>query len=150
MFCQLQSVARSINYNPKAILLNSCLSDTAVLNSLGDDSQYLYALTPWTPTDTIVDKYTGWTAKDFYQKYVEQYNFAPTYHAASTFAAGEALIVALELCQCLNDTLAITAILEGSYFETFYANFSFDDQHQAMFTMQVTQVKNLQHFINFF
>jgi ABC-type branched-subunit amino acid transport system substrate-binding protein len=139
--CQLQSLARSINYNPKAILFNSCLSDTAVLNTLGDDSQYLYALTPWTPTDTIVDKYTGWTAEDFYQKYVEQFNFAPTYHAASTFAAGEALIAALELCQCLNDTDAIKTILEESYFETFYANFSFNNQRQATFKMQVTQVK---------
>lgn len=120
--------------------MNSCLSDTAVLNSLGDDTHYLYALTPWTPTDTIIDKFTGWTAGEFNQKYIEQFNFAPTYHAASSFAAGEALIDALESCQSLNDTFAIQSHLENSYFETFYANFSFNDQHQAFFKMQVTQV----------
>jgi ABC-type branched-subunit amino acid transport system substrate-binding protein len=123
-----------------AILLNSCLSDTAVLNSLGADAHYLYALTPWTPTETIVDQFTGWTAADFNQKYIETFNFPPTYHAASTFAAGEALIAAFELCQSLNDTKAIARVLEETHFETFYANFSFNDEHQALFEMQITQV----------
>jgi ABC-type branched-subunit amino acid transport system substrate-binding protein len=144
---QLQSLARSIDYNPLAILLNSCLSETAVLNSLGDETHYLYALTPWTPTETIVDEFTGWTAQDFNDKYIETFNFPPTYHAASTFAAGEALIASFEICQSLNDTKAIAKALEESHFETFYANFSFTKGHQAIFKMQITQVcKSLSSF----
>ncbi len=90
--------------------------------------------------EDLVDEYTGWTAKEFNQKYIDIYNRAPTYHAASTFAAAESLIAAIEKCQCLNDSQALVHILETSHFETFYANFTYDSDHQAVFNMLITQV----------
>lgn len=68
------------------------------------------------------------------------YNTAPTYHAASTFAAAESLVIALEKCQCINDTQALLTTLENTYFETFYANFTYNNDHQAVFKMAITQV----------
>lgn len=132
--------AQSLDYNPSAVVFSPCLSDPSIVASLGDLAHYLYSVTPWAPSDKLLDEYTGWTASEFSDKYRTIYNVDPPYHAASSFAAATALVVSMEIAQSLL-TLDIVEVLSRNRFETFYANFTLDINRQASFDMLITQVR---------
>jgi hypothetical protein len=75
-----------------------------------------------------------------YDRYIETYGVPPTFIAASAFASGSILSRAVELSNSLN-TNDVSAALMGNYFPTFYANLTFDSNHQASFDMLVFQIQ---------
>eukprot|EP00602_Paraphysomonas_sp_CaronLab_P005348 CAMPEP_0185017998 /NCGR_PEP_ID=MMETSP1103-20130426/842_1 /TAXON_ID=36769 /ORGANISM="Paraphysomonas bandaiensis, Strain Caron Lab Isolate" /LENGTH=1593 /DNA_ID=CAMNT_0027547641 /DNA_START=63 /DNA_END=4844 /DNA_ORIENTATION=- len=138
---EIPEVSESIDYNPSAVFFTNCLSSSDVLSILGDSASYLFALTPWAPTDDIRGTFTGWTAQDFSDRYSAIYNTVPPYQAASTFAAGIVLVDAIETTQSLQEEILLQYLQSKRQYETFYANFSFDSHHQAMFDVLLSQVQ---------
>ena len=116
--------------------------DTSIATKVEDESSlsaYLYGVTPWAPTDKIRCAYTNWTAQEFSDRYADMYNVEPPYHAASSFAAGICLVAAIEETQSLL-AATVQSSLETHYYDTFYANISFNSIHQANFEMLVSQI----------
>jgi hypothetical protein len=147
---QIPSTAQSLDYNLGAMVFTSCLSDTSIAASVtGEDSYsaYLFGVTPWAPTESIRGSYTNWTAQEFSDRYETIYNAEPSYHAASAFAAGLCLVGAIEDTQS-TDTAVLKEALESNFYNTFYANITFNSIHQAKFDMLLSQVSR--HPLGFF
>lgn len=123
-------------------MFTSCLSDTNIATDVsGEDSYsaYLYGVAPWAPTSKLRCSFTNWTAQEFSDRYETIYNVEPSYHAASAFAAGLCLVGALEDTQSM-DTEVLKKSLETNFYNTFYANVTFNSIHQAKFDMLLSQV----------
>ena len=134
--------AQELDYNLGAMVFTSCLSDTSIAASVETESAYsayLYGVAPWAPTPKIRGSYTNWTAQEFSDRYISIYNEEPSYHAASSFAAAVCLVAAIESSQSM-DTTVLKETLEKSFYNTFYANISFDPYHQAEFDMLISQI----------
>lgn len=139
MQLQVPQTAHSLGYNVKAILTSVCMSIAEVQNSLGYDINYMYSLVPWAPVDSIVCEYTGWSAQEFSDLYLNEYGKVPPYQAASAFAAGLVVIKAIEKTQSL-DPIVLIQEMVTSCFPTFYGNMTFDESHYVHFDTLVEQV----------
>jgi hypothetical protein len=74
----------------------------------------------------------------FNEKFRHSYGYNPTYHAVNAFSSGEILMDAIEKSQSL-DPLVIADTLRKSYFETIYANVSFDSNNQITADLLIVQ-----------
>jgi ABC-type branched-subunit amino acid transport system substrate-binding protein len=122
------------------MIFQICHSRTEVLDTLGKDAEYIMGVTPWTPNLNSVDTYSGWSSGTFNDRYYEKYHSTAPYIAASTFASAEVLLSVIESTQSL-DVDMLKDALENDYFETFFANITFDQHNQASFDMLVVQVR---------
>jgi hypothetical protein len=101
----------------------------------------LMMVTAWEKSVQLVDRYTGWTPMQFNDKFYEAYGDYPSYHAVNAFSGGEILMDAIEKSQSL-DPMALADTLRKSYFETIYANVSFDSNNQMIGKMLIVQALN--------
>jgi hypothetical protein len=94
--------------------------------------------TVWEKSVQLIDKYTGWTPLQFSEMFKDAYGYSPTYHAANAFNAGEILMDAIEKTQSL-DPMVLADTMRKSYFETIYANVSFDGNNQITADLLIVQ-----------
>jgi hypothetical protein len=94
--------------------------------------------TVWEKSVQLMDKYTGWTPMEFTEIFKDAYGYSPTYHAANAFSSGEILMAAIEKSQSL-EPLVLAETLRKSYFETIYANVSFDGNNQITADLLIVQ-----------
>jgi hypothetical protein len=138
---QIPTIAKEIDYNPMGMIFELCHSRNEVVEALGKDAEYLMGVTPWTYSVNSVDTYTGWSSADFKDKYSARYHMNPPDVAASTFASAVILMKVIESTQSLEADVLMAA-LSQEYFETFYANITFDQHKQASFDVLVVQVSD--------
>jgi hypothetical protein len=137
---QLPLLAREIDYNPSGIMFTVCTTSATLYDTLGSDAAYLFGMAPWVSSANLTSKFTGWSAQEFSDRYEKYYGVAPIYQAASAFASAEILAASIEESGSLV-TSDIIRVMESSYFETFYANLTFDDNHQAQFDLLALQIQ---------
>jgi ABC-type branched-subunit amino acid transport system substrate-binding protein len=111
-----------------------------VFAALGSDAMFLMGVTPWTHSLDSHDTFTGWSSEAFNDRYMAKYQTTAPYIAASTFASAEVLVQVIESTQSLEADVLRNA-LSNEYFETFFANITFDENNQASFDMLVVQVR---------
>jgi hypothetical protein len=78
---------------------------------------------------------------EFSDKFKDAYGYTPTYHAANAFSSGEILMDAIEKSQSL-DPLILADTLRKSYFETIFANVSFDSNNQITADLLIVQAQH--------
>jgi hypothetical protein len=109
------------------------------------DTRYVVLATPWVDTIDIRCAYTGWTPKEFSNKYFVYSNKLPTYFVAGTFASGLVLIAAIEAAGTL-DTDLVAAKIKSMTFPTLYGNISFDSNNQAVLDFRAVQMRNATYY----
>lgn len=132
--------AKAINYNPSGIVFAVCGTASSASSTAGDDAAYVFGVTPWAPTPSIRCDYTGWTATEFSEKYVDTYGVPPSYHAAAAFAGGVVLGAAMEATGTTNSSVVRDAIRAGQY-QTIYGNVSFSEVGQSLSEMMLVQMQ---------
>jgi hypothetical protein len=96
--------------------------------------------TVWEKSLQFTDRYTGWTPTQFNDKFKAAYGHSASYHAVNAFSAGEILMDAIEKSQSL-EPLVLADTLRKSYFETIYANVSFDSNNQINAKLLIVQIQ---------
>jgi hypothetical protein len=101
--------------------------------------------TPWVDTIDIRCSYTGWTPKEFSDRYFIYSNKEPAYFVAGTFASGLVLMAAIEAAASL-DTDLVAAKMKSMTFQTMYGNISFDSNNQAVLDFRAVQMRNVSYY----
>ena len=132
-------ILKEKNINLDSYIFSVCSSGEAFeKNPLAENA---FALTLWAPLDSVVGKYTGWTAKEFDQVYFDHYNVHPSYQATAAFAAGVILYAAIEETQSLDPNVLAQSMREN-YYETVFQNMSFDPVlQQGTFKSWIEQIQ---------
>ena len=104
------------------------------------DSVYVMMPTPWDKSLDLVDQFTGWTPKKFYDIFYNSFGEAPSYHAPSAFSNGLMLMAAIEKTQSL-DPLTVANAIRSMNFQTLYRNMSFAENNQANIDFLVVQMQ---------
>ncbi len=96
--------------------------------------------TPWDKSLDIVDEFTGWTPRQFYDMFYDSFGEPPSYHAPCAFSNGIMLMAAIERTQSL-DPLTIANAIRSMNFQTLYRNMSFEVNNQASMDFLVVQMQ---------
>ena len=80
---ELVFALKEMDYNLKGIMFVFCASNPAIIEAIGRDAEHLLAVSLWSITDSIKCAYTGWTGKDFSDRYYRLYSQYPTYHSGN-------------------------------------------------------------------
>ena len=76
---------KEIDFSPKAVFFSYGPTVPDFIQSLGNDAEYVFAASEWTPNLPYRDKIFG-TARDFYHGYSKRFGRAPDYVEAASVA----------------------------------------------------------------
>ena len=119
------SMAKELDFNPKAMVLTVGPSNPKFADDLGEDADYVMAPTQWESSMTYEGDYFG-SASDYAERYAAEWGSPPAYQAASATAAALALHLAIESAGSL-DTDAVRGALRDMDVDTFYGPINFDE-----------------------
>ena len=134
--------AKSIDYDPHGFLFTICYLDPTVHDILGPDVDNILGVTPWVPAVKTVDEFVGFTSLEFQSEFKKRSYVNPTYWAASGFSALEIVLAVIERRQSLNPIIIREELL-SSHFKTFYGDIRFNENHQPIIEVLVTQLKRV-------
>eukprot|EP00929_Paragymnodinium_shiwhaense_P097231 TRINITY_DN58999_c0_g1_i1.p1 TRINITY_DN58999_c0_g1~~TRINITY_DN58999_c0_g1_i1.p1 ORF type:complete len:1755 (+),score=344.71 TRINITY_DN58999_c0_g1_i1:91-5355(+) len=134
---QMQSVA----FDSKALVLTSGAHDPQFVEHAGHLAQYVIGVRPGEIQSNLNSSLTGLSPTDFGVLYKMAYGKAPTYYSYAAFAAGEALVSALEEANS-TDPPEVAAALRGLHRWTVQGELQFDEQGQNNISVDVLQYQS--------
>ncbi|MBI3764179.1 MAG: amino acid ABC transporter substrate-binding protein [Chloroflexi bacterium] len=117
--------AKALDFAPKAMVITVGPSNPDFANELGADAEYLLGPSQWEPTMSWQDQWFR-SAKDYATQYNEKWKEPPTYQAAQSTAAAQALVEAIEQAGSLKMD-DVRQALRTLDIMTFYGPIKFDE-----------------------
>ena len=132
VFNELEAM-NAIGWSPLAVLVSGgVVSDAAWaarVESGWSAGAHVLSSTPWTPARAVRGEISGLTSQEFADEYFERFNSDVTYHGAAAYAAGCALVAAIEAAGSL-DTQLVAEQLRTVQVSEFYTSVNFNGSQQ--------------------